>query len=130
MSPLVSGECLCDEIFFVFEESSVLDAYHCSCRDCQKITGYARPSFVVVPNENFHLLEGSLSMYNLSSNHREDFVVGCCETCEQNIVGYYVSNKSSKLIPMEILNDTSGIQVTAERWTNHPCNWSRATAKW
>ena len=130
MSPLVSGECLCDEIYFAFEISSVLDAYYCSGRECQKLAGNARPSYVVVPNENFYLLEGALSMYKLSSDHGEEFIVGFCENCNQNIVGYYASNKSTKLVPMEILGDTTGIKVKAERWTNHPCNWSRATAKW
>jgi len=127
MSQAVMGGCLCEEIEFTFESSCVLDAYHCSCRGCQKLTGTTKSSYVVMHSDDFHLLTGSLSLYEFSSDHGDDFVIGFCINCGCNIAAYHESNKSITSIPIGILDDSNWVQVKTHRWTDNSCTWDKPT---
>jgi hypothetical protein len=60
-----TGSCLCGEVSYSFNESSVISAHHCHCKDCQKSTGSGKATIVMIP-ENALQMKGEIKIYTVT----------------------------------------------------------------
>ncbi|KAM0796775.1 DUF636 domain protein [Usnea florida] len=64
---MVKGSCLCSAIEYEFNGAPQATAL-CHCTDCQKWSGGAYTSNVVVPRQEFHVVKGSPKHFNIKGD--------------------------------------------------------------
>ncbi len=80
MSNAHEGGCVCGAIRFVCEGEPLLVA-HCHCRDCQKSSGAAFATVVVVPRAGFRLLKGKPAGYVYRGDSGQNLTRQFCAQC-------------------------------------------------
>ena len=75
-----TGGCLCGDISYSFNESSIISASHCHCTDCQKSTGSGKATIIMVPEEALEI-RGELKFYTVIGTDGSHISRGFCEKC-------------------------------------------------
>lgn len=52
---MITGSCLCGQLFYELDETKTEAALHCHCKDCQKVTGSGKATIVMLPRESVKL---------------------------------------------------------------------------
>ena len=80
MTETYTGGCVCGSIRFVCEAEPLLVA-HCHCRDCQKSSGAAFATVVVVPRAAFRLLQGEPAGHPYRGDSGKRLIRQFCGRC-------------------------------------------------
>src|SRR5881394_858584 len=80
-----AGGCACGAIRYESKAEPLL-MLHCHCRDCQRSSGGAFSSFVIVPKESFKLSQGSLRFHDSPSDAGGKTHRGFCADCGSPIL--------------------------------------------
>jgi hypothetical protein len=84
MTGKLSGGCHCGQVHYSCE-TEALNTMLCHCTDCQKFTGSAFSTLVVVPKDQFHI-EGKLSQYGAQGDGEKKYKYAC-ENCGVAVYG-------------------------------------------
>ena len=81
------GGCLCGKIVYEFDNSKVISAHHCHCKDCQKSTGSGKATIVMIPEEDL-TLSGNLKFYTVTGTAGSHISRGFCEECGSPVISF------------------------------------------
>ena len=99
----ISGSCLCGDVTYEFTGPVKVFQY-CHCTRCQKITGSAHASNIIIDPENFKWFkgEGNVGRYELSE--AKHFASSFCKTCGSSLP-WITQSKKAMIVPAGTLDD-------------------------
>lgn len=89
----MEGSCNCQDVRYIASDE-IKAIVNCHCNLCRKMNGGAFSTYVVVPEDGFELLSGTLNKAQVSENASKSF----CTTC-----GTPIFNENPKLAGLKIL---------------------------
>ena len=118
-----TGSCLCGEVSYSFNESSVISAHHCHCKDCQKSTGSGKATIVMIP-ENALQMKGEIKIYTVTGTDGSHVTRGFCESCGSPLISYIEEMQGIRLIKAGSLDDSSRLKIDSNFWSSTAREWS------
>jgi len=99
----ISGSCLCGEVNYEFTGPVKVFQY-CHCTRCQKITGTAHASNIIIDPEHFKWLkgEGNVGRYELAE--AKHFASSFCKTCGSSLP-WITQSAKAMIVPAGTLDD-------------------------
>ena len=80
MENISTGGCACGAVRYEISADPVMSA-NCYCRDCQRSTGGAMASVMVVPKSAFRLTKGDLKYHSVVGESGKNVERGFCVAC-------------------------------------------------
>lgn len=118
-----TGSCLCGEVSYSFNESSVISAHHCHCKDCQKSTGSGKATIIMIP-ENALQMNGEIKIYTVTGTDGSHVSRGFCESCGSPLISYIEEMEGIRLIKAGSLDDSSWLKIDSNFWSSTAREWS------
>ena len=118
-----TGSCLCGEVSYSFNESSVISAHHCHCKDCQKSTGSGKATIVMIP-ENALQMKGEIKIYTVTGTDGSHVTRGFCVSCGSPLISYIEEMQGIRLIKAGSLDDSSWLKIDSNFWSSTAREWS------
>jgi len=99
----IKGSCLCGEVSYQFTGPAKVFQY-CHCTRCQKITGSAHASNIIIDPENFEWLTGedNVGRYELPS--AKYFASSFCKKCGSSLP-WKTQSGTAYIVPAGTLDD-------------------------
>ena len=97
------GSCLCGEVRYEFTGPVKVFQY-CHCTRCQKVTGSAHASNIIIDPENFKWLAGENLVGRFEHPEARHFAVSFCQKCGSNLPWKTKSGKAH-IVPAGTLDD-------------------------
>jgi hypothetical protein len=117
----LSGGCLCGKVRYE-SDSDVLRAYHCHCRDCQKLSGTSRLSLLAVAEAGLRI-SGDLKFFEKKGDSGNKVSLGFCPDCGSNILGKPLQLAGVVCIAAGSLGDTSLFKPTMSVFADSAPSW-------
>jgi len=99
----VTGSCLCGEITYQFVGPIKVFQY-CHCSRCQKFTGTAHASNIIIDPENFQWTKGEQSVGRFELPEAKHFATSFCKKCGSSLPWKTKSGKAY-IVPAGTLDD-------------------------
>lgn len=118
----VEGGCLCGQFRFRCEVQEQMRAAHCSCRDCQRSCGCAVSTCVVVPGDQFTVLQGETSSYSMRGDSGREVLRHFCPRCGSPLYGSGGGSMDYVFVWAPCFDEDDWIHPQMHVWTDsHPC---------
>ncbi len=104
----ISGSCLCGEISYQFDGPVKVFQY-CHCSRCQKFTGSAHASNIIINPAQFQWLCGETSIGRFELPDAKHFATSFCKKCGSSLPWLTQSGKAV-VVPAGTLNDDPKIR--------------------
>lgn len=117
-----SGGCACGAIRYECTAGPIVSS-NCHCRDCQRATGSAFGSFLVVGADAFRLLGGQPKFYRKISDGGDPMLRGFCPECGSPIVIYEPHRPKLAIVYAATLDDPSRHTPTMDIFTASAQPW-------
>lgn len=85
MAKTVTGGCMCGAIRYESTGEPIAAAM-CYCRDCQRSSGTAMASLLIVPKAGFKLTKGEVKLFEVTADSGGKVRRGFCENCGSPIL--------------------------------------------
>jgi hypothetical protein len=121
---LESGGCLCGAVRYDFDPSSVVNASHCHCRDCQHSTGSGFTTFVAVRDRSFKLASGELRSFSVTGDSGGTLTRSFCPECGSPIVSTTSIVPSLVFVKDGSLDDPSWVDPSSAYWGSSAEPWA------
>lgn len=105
---LISGSCLCGAVSYQFSEPIKVFQY-CHCSRCQKVTGSAHASNILVDPKQFRWLSGEDSIGWFEIPDAKYFATSFCKTCGSSLPWQTQTGKVV-VIPAGTLNEDPDVR--------------------
>lgn len=99
----IKGSCLCGDVTYHFSGPAKVFQY-CHCTRCQKITGSAHASNIIIDPENFEWLTGETQVGRYEVPDAKYFAVSFCRKCGSNLP-WKTQGGTAHIIPAGTLDD-------------------------
>lgn len=106
----VTGSCLCGEVTYQYVGPIKIFQY-CHCTRCQKFTGSAHASNIIIDPEQFQWLKGEKSVGRFELPDAKHFATSFCKKCGSSLPWLTQSGKAV-VIPAGTLDDDPKAQPT------------------
>ena len=103
MDKNISGSCLCGEITYQFSGPVKVFQY-CHCTRCQKFTGSAHASNIIIDPEQFQWISGETLVGRFEHPEAKHFATSFCKKCGSSLPWKTKSGKAY-IVPAGTLND-------------------------
>jgi len=115
----IFGGCACGAIRYSYEAEPVF-ALNCHCRDCQRETGSAFASILIVPRAAFRLVQGTPKNFALTADSGRTTTRAFCGDCGSPLFGFgsdFVNIRVGSLDDPSTFRPTQDIYVSsAQPW--------------
>jgi len=115
------GGCTCGSIRYVCNEKTSF-AFHCQCKQCQKITGSGHSSQFSVSADSVQL-NGEIKYYELKSDSGHKVQSGFCPNCGNPILKRTSRFPDTLFIHASTLDDPSIFEPNTVVWTESAQPW-------
>jgi len=102
-SEKIKGSCLCGEITYQFSGPVKVFQY-CHCTRCQKITGSAHASNIIIDPEQFEWLSGEKSVGRFELAEAKHFASSFCTHCGSSLP-WLTQSAKAMIVPAGTLDD-------------------------
>ena len=99
----ISGSCLCGEVGYEFTGPVKVFQY-CHCTRCQKITGSAHASNIIIDPENFKWIRGEEKVGRYELSEAKHFASSFCKICGSTLP-WITQSKKAMIVPAGTLDD-------------------------
>ncbi len=99
----VTGSCLCGEITYQYVGPTKVFQY-CHCTRCQKFTGSAHASNIIIDPEQFKWLKGEDSVGRFELPDAKYFATSFCKKCGSSLP-WLTKNGKALIVPAGTLDD-------------------------
>jgi len=99
----ITGSCLCGEVSYEFTGPVKVFQY-CHCTRCQKITGSAHASNIIIDPENFKWIKGKENVGRYELSEAKHFASSFCKTCGSSLP-WITQSKKAMIVPAGTLDD-------------------------
>ena len=103
MSDDIKGSCLCGAVNYKFTGPVKVFQY-CHCTRCQKVTGSAHASNIIIDPENFEWLKGESEVGRYELEEAKYFASSFCKKCGSNLP-WLTQGGRAMIVPAGTLND-------------------------
>jgi hypothetical protein len=117
-----SGGCACGAIRYECSAEALM-AFNCHCRDCQRATGSAFSSGLVVPTAAFIFTKGEPKYYTVKAESGHSKSQGFCSHCGSPLVGKIAEAPETIGIHASSLDDPGVHKPTLDFWTRSAQPW-------
>lgn len=124
MSAPFSGGCVCGAIRYESAEEPTFVA-HCHCRDCQKISGGAMGTFVMIPKAGFKLLKGKPKSYRFVADSGNEVFRDFCGDCGTPLFSELKGMPDAWVVKAASLDDPSWLKPAMHIYTDSAQPWDK-----
>lgn len=104
----LTGSCLCGEVTYQFNEDIKVFQY-CHCSRCQKFTGSAHASNIIIDLKGFQWVSGEDSVGRYELAEAKHFATSFCKKCGSSLPGLTKTGKAF-IIPAGTLDDLPNLK--------------------
>ena len=120
---MIKGHCFCQAICFEISLNQ-LDAYHCHCSICRKVTG-SRFNTATVIDANYFQWTSDLNLIKTYKKDPTGFRHDFCSECGCTVPNLY---KETKVwVPVGLLEEHPGIKVIKHIFVDSKACWDMIT---
>ena len=98
-------------------------SFNCHCRDCQRASGSAYLSAMVVPTTALTLRKGEPQYHAVRANSGHTTMQGFCTECGSVVLGKVAESPDMRVVIAASLDDSSWHQPTMDFWTASAQPW-------
>lgn len=120
---MITGSCLCGQLYYQLDETQAGAAFHCHCRDCQKVTGSGKATVVHLP-EAALALHGEHKIYEKNGTDGSTVRRGFCPHCGSQMLTFIAEIPGFVFVKAGTMDDSSWISMQANCWTASANSWS------
>ena len=124
LSSKLVGGCQCRGVRYRCGASPV-SIYACHCTECQRQSGSAFGSSMLVPRDTFSITQGTPKTWVRTSDSGRKVDCLFCPDCGTRIVHLPQHSPSMAIVRAGTLDDTSGIHLAGHIWTRSRQPWFR-----
>jgi len=106
----IKGSCLCGKVTYQFSGPIKVFQY-CHCTRCQKITGSAHASNIIIDPDQFEWLTGEKLVGRFELPEAKHFACSFCKTCGSSLPWITQSGKAI-IVPAGTLDDDPKVKPT------------------
>jgi len=121
------GGCLCGQVRYQFDQTSVVTAGHCHCTDCQKATGSGKATILFIPTEALQI-DGEIKTYTVVGTAGSHVTRGFCPECGSPIISYVEEDPTLRFIKAGSLDDPAWVRPEASYWSESAWPWAPVEA--
>lgn len=125
MSDYKNGSCLCGEITYRYSGASKVFQY-CHCSRCQKFTGSAHASNIIIDPEQFEWLKGEELLGRYVLSEAKHFATSFCKKCGSSLPWLTQSGKAM-IVPAGTLDDDPGEKPVHNIYYADKAPWYKST---
>ena len=122
MTVVLTGGCACENIRYECTEEPIVQLM-CHCRDCQRSTGTAFSSIMIVASDKFRYLKAQPTFYEVIAESRRPVRRGFCNQCGSQISAHWPTRPQMLIITVSSLDDPSRFEPIAESWLSRAPSW-------
>lgn len=120
----LDGSCLCGNVTYSCDAEPIAAA-NCHCKHCQKSTGSAFSTVVVVPADSLEISGDTIGIYVTTSEEsglpaRRHF----CTNCGSALLTKAEASPELVFVKAGTLNDTSAVTPAIDVWAESKQEWS------
>ena len=119
-----SGGCLCGDVRYECKSAPAF-AYYCHCTDCQKASGTAFHTGLLVSRDDFTVTSGEAKTWSRPSDAGNTVTHAFCGNCGAQLYVYSSAGPERLSIKAGSLDDTSWIKPELQIWTQSEVPWSK-----
>lgn len=123
MATLFSGGCICGAVRYEVSAEPMMSAI-CYCRDCQRSTGSAFASVLVVPKAAFKLTKGELKHFEVTGDSGNKVSRGFCANCGAPIISLLNAMPDVVAVKAGSLDDPSKFAPGASVYMSSAQPWA------
>ncbi|MBW2275479.1 MAG: GFA family protein [Deltaproteobacteria bacterium] len=117
-----NGGCLCGAVRYLCSEAPV-QVYHCHCRDCQKASGAAFATCLVVSESAVDVTAGRPRQFNVKSAEGNTVTREFCGDCGSPLFTRAAMLPDFRIIKAGTLDDASWLKPRMHMWTSTKQPW-------
>ncbi len=118
------GGCCCRAIRYLCRAAPET-ALHCYCRHCQRATGGACATVIVVPAAALAIVCGEPAAYDVRADSGHTARRQFCRTCGSPLFAGSLAHPESIGVYAATLDDGSGVEPALNIWTSSRPAWAR-----
>jgi hypothetical protein len=122
MATTYAGGCACGAIRYECSADAP-QSFNCHCRDCQRATGSAYTSFLVVPSGTLKLIRGNPKFHSVRADSGHTTSRGFCPDCGSPLLGKITEVPEIMVILAGSLDDPSWHRPAADFYTSSAQPW-------
>jgi len=123
MATTSTGGCACGAIRYEVSADPLMSA-NCYCRDCQRSTGGAMASLIVVPKSAFRLIKGELKYYAVVGDSGNEVGRGFCASCGAPIATRLAAMPDVMAIKVASLDEPTRFKPTMNIYLSSAQPWA------
>ncbi|MDG2336235.1 MAG: GFA family protein [Myxococcota bacterium] len=116
--------CLCGAIRFEIDRDAVVSANHCHCSDCQKSTGSAFATIVLVPIDAFRMEAGETRSYSVTGSSGQSVTRSFCPDCGSPLWSEVEVFPGFRFVKAGAFDDASWIEPASSYWGDSAQPWA------
>jgi hypothetical protein len=120
----LDGNCLCGSVTYTCDADPILSA-NCHCYDCQRSSGAAFSTVVMVPADSIEISGETLSIFRtVGDDHGKEALRHFCSNCGSQLMTASDAYPAVVFIKAGTLNDTSLVEPAVDVWSDSKQSWS------
>ena len=117
-----TGGCACGAIRYECSAEPLL-SLNCHCRDCQRASGSAYASILIVPTSTFRLVQGEPAYYSVTADSGNMTKRGFCSTCGSPVLIHEGGHPENVILQAGSLDDPRWHHPIADMYTARAHPW-------
>jgi len=124
----ISGGCLCGNIRYTLNTDPALTVV-CHCTHCQKASGSAFSTNLVVQRADLAFTGGEMAAYDDKADSGNTLKRSFCPKCGSSIMSESSGRPGAAVLKAGTLDDPSAVKPTMQIWTRSAQPWVKFTAE-
>lgn len=120
---MLTGSCLCRAIRYEVSVP-ITELRACHCRDCQKSSGTGGSVNAMIPSSGFRITQGAPRRFTVTADSGRTLHRFFCGECGSPLFSRRELTPENTSLRVGTLDDSSGMQITANIWTKSARPWS------
>ena len=116
------GGCLCGAVRYTCSEAP-LTAYHCHCRDCQKASGSAFATCLLMKESAVRLTSGEPRQFEVETDSGNRLTRLFCGNCGSQLFSKISQYPKLRVVKAGTLDDPSWLKPERHIWTSSMQPW-------
>lgn len=123
-----TGGCLCGNIRYTLKADPALTVV-CHCTHCQKASGSAFSTNLVVQRADIEFSGGEMAAYDDAAESGNTLKRSFCPKCGASLMSESSGRPGSAVLKAGTLDDPSGVKPTMQIWTRSAQPWVKFAAE-
>ncbi len=121
--PKIQGSCLCGQVHYSSTAEEATMTVVCHCPDCQKQSGSAYSTNVLVPTESISFKGESRGQYVVNGDSGQPVTRNFCRNCGSPLTTELQAFDNLAAVKAGTLDDSSWVKPTIQIWCNSAQPW-------